>query len=317
LQPNLSIDVAELLLMLLKKHYAVDFPKVITSASIEPAFLHLLCLRYAFEKPEDPVTLLIEIENKAFEEFLQDIIPVISNESSIRRNLRLATLGICPITLDSFLSPKDAFFFVPFTEKFDNSNQNCQHLLWENELAFLSKNPEKQPLPIQTWGIKQSIFSTFIQRVITPDGKLNRIDSLKYDNDKLTMMHQLQILGEHINNLRILTLDNSITTDEKNLREKLVSVIGGFFHKHGLLASDYRKKLEEFQVFYSMRSYPFNDAGFEDELLWAREWRNTYGHLIDRKGKKIVELSNLLPPNLRDLIEPISELLPCVKLRRN
>jgi len=133
-------------------------------------------------------------------------------------------------------------------------------------------------------------------------------------------MAQLAILGEQVNTLRKLTLvgRNQATKDQAILQEELDEIVGGFFQKHSLDASEYIKRLQDFRAKHphplSLKIHPkFNPAGLSTQLLWLREWRNSFDHiylLTDPTENLLVELSNELPPHINDLQQLLRNLFP-------
>jgi len=123
-------------------------------------------------------------------------------------------------------------------------------------------------------------------------------------------MTQLAILGEQVNTLR--KLGNQVTKDQAALQQELDKIIGGYFQKHGLDASAYIKRLKEFRAKHphpSVKAHPFNPAGLSVQLLWLREWRNSFNHIYlldDPTENLLVELTNELPPHITDLQQQIS-----------
>jgi len=221
------------------------------------------------------------------------------------------------LPLDTFLGAPTTEFFKPFVESFNNSNQNLRRTLWENELTLLQLDPEKSPPPIHTWGIKHSIFSTFIQRVVAPDGKLKQLNYLRFHNGLFITMTQLAILGEQVNTLRKLCIENQVTMDQATLQQELDKIISGFFQNHDLDATSYIKRLKDFRAKHphptNLKTHPFNPAGLSAPLLWIREWRNSFDHIYllnDTTENLLVELSNELPPHITDLQQLLRNLFP-------
>jgi len=287
---------------------------------MEPAMLHLLCQRYARGNPADPdpVTLLKNVENKAYEEFFQDIVPILTlRTNEDRKRLRHATLGVCDSSIVTFLGAETTEFFNPFIVKFNNSNQNIRHIVWNNELQFLNLDPQDHPLPSETWGIKHSIFSIFIQRIITPDGHLKKLDYLQFHNGLYATMNQLVLLGEQINTLRRLTLEKQITPDQAVKLKTADQIITDFFQKHSIDAAVYIKRLESFRKrhphpHHSNTHIP-NPAGLSVYSMWLREWRNTLSHLniLSETAENLLdELSKELPPHITDLQKGLETLFP-------
>jgi len=252
------------------------------------------------------------------------LFPILRDLKDIKTNqlIRRATLGICNSPLDNFLTPCHLEFFTPYSEELDDLSDPERKLRWENELESLKLDPLTNPLPTQTWGIKHSIFSTFIQRVITPEGYLKELLNLRSIYYGLFMiMSQLSVLGEEVNNFRKLSSRNLKDAQEITEKTKLAAkmqqiekIVSGYFKKHGIQAGLYIKELDSFRKNHKYpNQHGFNTANMSDELLWIREWRNTFCHvrtLRDADEDVLIELSKTLPPQVSELKQTLQQWWP-------
>jgi hypothetical protein len=219
-----------------------------------------------------------------------------------RQYLRRLALGVCEVTVNAVLERKEVHFFEPFVEEYDNTKNDDEHVInreviWFMEMhAILEEEMNRgrgdgkettvsaiPPLPEKTYGLKQSIFSVLVQRVISSTGELLVMPKFLVNSGQYLLMADLANLGEHLNSFL------SQSSQSRKI-EETHKIIQNFFTKHGLKIDDYMSKLDEFRKKYGLATYkPSQNIRYSKEILWLIIFRNTFSHLKSDK-KNIEEL---------------------------
>lgn len=234
--------------------------------------------------------------------------------------LRRAVFGICEIEFSIGLG-KDSLFFKPFTEMFDNTKNDDEmkakrELNWKREQSAIlgldnTDDPRIPPLPPTTYGIKSSIFSTFVDRSITPKGEFLNIPQFKVSYKQYVFMADLAALGEHLNNYKKKGWNN-LSDTEKELVTKTEEAIAKSLGKNPDLLKNYQKKLKDFRKKYGLDRQSDDTTSISEwkYLDWVIMFRNTFNHLKADKYNIIEDLRDRLWLCLPEGILKLPNFLP-------